>query len=147
MTTTPATTTTTPSHGATPFPAHGKVTAVKEGLVVFHPTGTNYELQLVTPRYDGPVNTPVDAVVRVTARKVYTVPSGGNFISPLFGPPRTIQGRVRALNDQSMVVQAGCPITVDFPNDNTAFELATGPITVGSLVNVVAQPGARFEKC
>jgi hypothetical protein len=87
----------------------------------------------------------VGGVIRVVARKVYTVPSGGNFINPIFGPPRTIQGRVRALDGGSMVVQAGMPVHVELPAEASAVELANGPIAVGSLVNVVALPGATFE--
>ena len=131
---------------STRVPARGKVVAAKDGAVVFVPTGTSYELHLLAPAYDGPLNALLDGIVRVTARKVYTVPSGGNFITPIFGPPRIIQGRVRALDRQAMVVQAGCPILVEFPPEDTAFEMSHGPITVGGLVNVVAQPGARFER-
>jgi len=74
-----------------------------------------------------------------------TAASGGNFITPIFGPPKTIQGRVRALNGRSMVVQAGTPVHVELPAEASAVEMANGPISVGSLVNVVAFPGATFE--
>ena len=126
-------------------PARGKVIAVRDGNVVFAPSGTNYELQLVAPGYTGPVNVVTEGVIRVTARKVLTVPSGGNFISPIFGQPRTIQGRVRALSAGAMVVQAGAAIVVDLPDSDRVYDLANGPITVGALVNVIALPGAAFE--
>lgn len=125
--------------------ARGQVKETRDHLVVFAPHGTNYELHLVSPNYSGPVGSQGQGVVRVTARKVWTVPSGGNFIAPIFGTPRTIQGRVRALDQRTLVVQAGTPVVVDLPDDPTAFDLANGPITVGSLVNVTALPGARFE--
>src|SRR4051812_6008625 len=92
------------------FVARGKVIAVNDGSVVFAPRDTNYELQLVTKgRYDGLVNVPVDARVRATVRKLLTVPSGGGFVSPIFGPPKTVQGRVRHAEDGAIVVQAGMP--------------------------------------
>ena len=125
--------------------AKGKVTGTKDGGVVFAPSGTNYELHLAAPKYAGPVGSLTRGVIRAVARKVWTVPSGGNFIAPIFGPPRTIQGRVRALDERSMVVQAGAPIVVDLPDEPNVFDLANGPITVGALVNVTAMPGARFE--
>ena len=125
--------------------ARGKITSTAGGVVKFAPSNTNYVLHLSAPQVAGPLNTLVEGVVRVTARKVYTVPSGGNFIAPIFGPPRTIQGRVRALNGSSIVVQAGMPIHVELPAEASAVELANGPIAVGSLVNVVALPGATFE--
>jgi hypothetical protein len=125
--------------------SYGKVTAVREGLVTFTPAGTNYELHLVCPRYSGPVNTPVHGLIRVKARKVYTVPSGGLFVTPIFGSPRIIQGRIRALDQKSMVLHAGGNIVVDFPDDDAGFDLVNGPLTVGALANVVAFPGTTFE--
>ena len=125
--------------------AKGRVTATKDGIVLFAPHGTNYELHLAAPNYRGPVGSLTQGVIRATARKVWTVPSGGNFIAPIFGSPRTIQGRVRALDERSLVVQAGTPIVVELSDDPNLIDLANGPITVGALVNVTAMPGARFE--
>ena len=139
MATMPTTTTTTA------MTARGKVTAVKDGLVKFVPYNTAYELHLAAPGYAGPMNTLVDGIIRASARKAYTVPSGGNFISPIYGTPRTIQGRVRAVEGNTVVIQAGAPIHVELPAEATAVELRRGPITAGALVNVVALPGATFE--
>ena len=130
----------------TDIPARGKVVAAREGGVVFAPSGTNYELDLLSPQYAGGLNVLTDGVVRVTARKILTVPSGGNFISPIFGTPRTIQGRVRTLDETSMVVQAGAPILIEYPSAESAFDLVNGPIAAGALVNAMILPGARFEK-
>jgi hypothetical protein len=125
--------------------ASGKITSQRDGVVVFCPTGTNYELHLKSAPYDGKLNVPVKAVIKTVARKIWTVPSGGNFIAPILGTPRTIQGRVRALDQTSMVVQAGTTIVVEFPSNDSAFDLANGGISVGSLVNVMTQPGARID--
>lgn len=125
--------------------ATGKVLRVLNGMVVFNPAGTNYELHLATPKYDGPLTRPVKCIIRVAARKVYTVPSGGNFITPLFGPPRMVQGRVKAADDRSLVVHAACPIHVTLPPDEDAIDLDEGPIAVGRMVNVVCEPGAKVE--
>jgi hypothetical protein len=143
-TTTGSTPTTQPAGPAAPLAA-GKVSAVRDGKVVFVPASTNYELELVCPGYAGPVNKPVKGVVRVRARKIWTVPSGGNFITPIFGPPKIIQGRVRALDRGMLVVQAGTPITVELPDDDIVYDLANGPITTGVMVNVTAFAGATFE--
>jgi hypothetical protein len=127
--------------------SRGKITSTAGGVLKFAPSNTNYVLHLSAPDGTGPLNTLIEGAIRVNARKVYTVPSGGNFIAPIFGPPKTIQGRVRALdvNGRSMVVQAGTPVHVELPAEASAVELANGPIAVGSLVNVVALPGATFE--
>src|SRR6266516_1054420 len=100
--------------------ARGVVTKTKDGLVVFAPHGTNYELHLVAPNYAGPVGSQTQGVIRATARKVWTVPSGGNFISPIFGPPRTIQGRVKWLDERTLVVQAGTPIVIGKSDESNA---------------------------
>jgi len=125
--------------------ASGKVIAVKDGLVIFNPAGTSYELQLACPKFEGTLNTPIKAMIYMVARKVYTVPSGGNFVSPIFGPPRMVQGLVRAGDERSLVVHAGCPFHVDLPIADSGIDLTNGPISVGRMVNVVCQPGARVE--
>lgn len=119
--------------------------SVKDGLVVFHPAGTNYELHLAVPSYAGPVNTPVRCYIRATARKVYTVPSGGNFITPILGTPRIVQGLVRWGDARLLVVHAGCPIHVAMPHKDTAIDLDDGDISVGRMVNVVCLPGVSAQ--
>ena len=141
--TTPHTGTT--STGRTGTNARGKITAVSAGVIQFGPSGTNYVLHLAAPDVNGPLGTLVEGVIRVQARKAYTVPSGGNFISPIYGSPRTIQGRVRSVEGNPVVVHAGLPVHVTLPGDASAVELGNGPIAVGSLINVVALPGATFE--
>jgi hypothetical protein len=132
----------------TDFIARGKVTAVRDNnVVVFQPSNTNYELHLAVSggAYDGPVGGLVEGRIRVPARKVLTVPSGGNFVEPIFGQPRTVQGRVRHVEERAIVVQAGTPIVVDLPQADNALDLTNGPIANGTMVNVMALPGATFE--
>lgn len=127
-------------------PARGKVLETRDGVVVFQPRGTNYELHLEAAQpYAGPVNKPTQGLVHVRARKIYTVPSGGNFIAPILGTPRTVQGRVLEVSATQLVVQAGGPVLVDLPSEPHAIDLGSGPIEEGAIVNVVALPGARFE--
>ena len=131
---------------ATDFPTAGKVIAVNDGVAVFRPRGTTYELQLKLASAAAPVlSVPVDAIIRVQARKVWTVPSGGNFLTPIFGPPRIIQGRVKYADEKQIVVHAGATVVVDLPTIDTAVDLPNGPITVGAMVNVTALPGATVE--
>ena len=129
------------------FATHGKIIAVDgDGGVVFAPRGTSYEMRLRTAtRYAGPTNTPGEAVIRVVARKVWTVPSGGNFISPIMGPPKIVQGRVRQADERQLVVHAGATFIVDLPADEHAVDLPNGPITLGAMVNVTALLGATLE--
>jgi hypothetical protein len=133
----------------TDFHAHGKVIAVRDGTIIFNPSNTNYEIQLMTSggAFTGTLNAPVRAILRVEARKVWTVPSGGNFIAPIFGPPKTIQGRVRFANDTQLVVSAAAsaPFLVNLPADDAGIDMSNGPIALNTMVNVVALPGATFE--
>ena len=129
----------------TSFPAVGKVIRVENNAVIFTPAGTSYELYLNAPPYTGPLNVPVKCIIRARARKVYTVPSGGNFISPIFGPPRIVQGRVRSGDDASLLVHAAAPIHVELPAVESAIDLDEGPIRIGKMVNIVCEPGARAE--
>lgn len=132
---------------STDFPARGKIIEVRDAIVVFQPSNTNYQLHLeftgdakpqVSPQ-------PIECFIRVDARKVYTVPSGGNFIQPIFGPPRIIQGRVKYADQQTIVVHAGTPIICALPAADSAIDLAEGKIRVGHMANVVGLPGARIE--
>src|SRR5690348_13729162 len=128
------------------FPARGRLTEKRERGVVFKPTGTTYEMFLETSApYDGPLNQLVEALLRAAARKVYTVPSGGNFVAPIFGPPRTIQGRVKLIDGNQLVVHAGTTFVIELPARDSAIDLNNGGVAVGALVNVMALPGVTFE--
>lgn len=149
--TTPGTAATTdPMSPNVAVPGWGKVVETRAGGVVFQPRGTNYELHLDAEDYAGPINKPVEGVIRVRARKAYTVPSGGNFVAPIIGTPRIVQGRVLDLSlpeggPRLMVVKAGAIVLVELPEDSHAIDLSNGPIEQGGLVNVVVLPGASFS--
>jgi len=129
--------------------ARGIISEVRDSIVVFQPSGTTYRLHLSVAdnpgRWPAASERPVQGIIRVQARKLWTVPSGGNFIVPIFGPPRTIQGRVQAVEQGTIVVHAGTRFVIEMPKEDSAIDLTHGPIQVGSIVNVAALPGARFE--
>lgn len=129
------------------FPAHGSVKEIAGDKLVFNPLDTNYELRLkpAGPTPPADPSLPVAGLIQVTARKLWTVPSGGNFIAPIFGEPRTIQGRVKWLDETTLVLQAGTTVIVKLPASQAAIDLANGGIEIGALVNVTALPGATFE--
>jgi hypothetical protein len=130
------------------FVARGKILRIVEGnVVVFNPTGTSYELHLVNqgPEAVAPTANSVGCYIRASGRKIWTVPSGGNFVVPIFGPPRIVQGRVRYLDENVMIVHAATPIHVSLPTDHDAYDLINGPVTLGALVNATLMPGATFE--
>lgn len=126
-------------------PTKGKIVRVEGTTVVFKPAESTYELHLLA---DGAVeasDAPVELVLSGEARKAYTVPSGGLFVSPIMGPTRILQGRVKAADEESITLQCGVLINVKLSSEPGALELARGPIAVGSLVNVILQPGLRCQ--
>ncbi|MEM6855553.1 MAG: hypothetical protein AAF593_14195 [Planctomycetota bacterium] len=126
----------------------GKVVVLDDGDgptgMAFRPSGTNYELHLAADGYDGPVGKLMRGMVRVRGRKVYNVPSGGNFIAPIVGEPRIVQGRVLAGDDRTLVVHAGCTVIVDLPRTPDAIDLHGRAVEPGLMINVVCMPGARL---
>jgi hypothetical protein len=131
---------------STDFPARGKVIRVEDSNVVFSPINTNYEIKLTTSgRYDGPVNTLIDGYVKAAGRKLLTVPSGGNFVTPIFGPTRIVQGRIKFMDQTTIVVQAGLPVIITLPAADSAYDLTSGLLAVGVMVNATILPGASFQ--
>jgi hypothetical protein len=131
----------------TDFVARGKILRVEGNVVVFNPMGTAYELHLVNqgPEVVAPTPNSICCYIRATGRKIWTVPSGGNFVVPIFGPPKILQGRVRYLDENLMIVHAATPIHVSLPVDDGAYDLINGPVALGALVNATLLPGATFE--
>src|SRR5438874_1818596 len=62
----------------TDFPARGKIIEVRDSIVIFQPSTTNYQLHLEFTGDTKPQVSaqPIECFIRVEARKVYTVPSG-----------------------------------------------------------------------
>ena len=115
--------------------------------MVFQPSATTYQLHLEFTGDGKPEVSaqPIECFIHVNGAKVYTVPSGGNFIQPIFGPPRIVQGRVKFADQNTLVVHAGTPIIVRLPEADSAIDLSEGKIQVGHMANVVALPGATFQ--
>jgi hypothetical protein len=122
--------------------AKGKVIRVEGDMIVFKPGTTTYEMHLLCPGYAGPVGEPVELVIEAVARKAYTVPSGGLFVSPIMGTPKVLQGRVKDLTDDQITLDCGVLINITLATIPGSIELARGPIGAGSLVNVILMAGA-----
>jgi len=128
------------------FPARGKVLRTTDAGVIFAPSGTTYQLHLnTTAPYAGPLDKPVRAILRARARKVYTIPTGGNFITPIVGPPRIVQGWVLYVDDRQLVVDGGAKFLIELPFEDSAIDLDEGALVVNNRVNVTLFPGATFE--
>ncbi len=86
-------------------------TATKPGYIRFGIPNTNYELHL---RPEGQIAARVGGrlvgVVKAQSRRIDVVQTGGEYIEPVYGRPRRVQGTVRAVNGGAVVVDAGLPI-------------------------------------
>jgi hypothetical protein len=126
--------------------AKGMLVSADAGTILWRPLDTSYEHQL---EFAGDLSSQIGRHVRgrvkVRGRKVYSVSSGGNFVQPILGTPRIIQGRVLALEGNVLFVKAGAVFAVELPTGKDTIDLASGGVSINSMVNVVAWPGAAFE--
>lgn len=129
----------------TQFSVQGTVKSVEGQRVVFNPANTTYELYLTLIGAAPASGSTVRASIRLKARKVWTVMSGGNFVTPIIGEPRVIQGRVCQADNQLALVHAGLPLSVELPQEATCYDLVNGAFGAGALVNITIYPGATFE--
>lgn len=115
----------------------------RNGLVVLAVPGTDYRLHLVPTRPipAALVGKRVEGRIDAAARKINVTEKGGNFIDPVYGRPRNIQGRVveRGLDNQTLVVHAAVPLFVRVRHPQSPADFAAGQI-----VNFAVEPGATF---
>ncbi len=83
-------------------------TATRPEYVVFLVPNTNYELHLMP---SGPVATQpgkrLIGTIHVQARRIDVTQTGGQYIEPVIGRPRRMQGTIIAVRDGVLVVDAG----------------------------------------
>jgi len=124
--------------------AKGVVKSAANGKLVLKLSSTQYELHLDSD-FLADRGSQIKGRVCVQARKVWTIRAGGSFTSPLIGTPRVVQGRIKSVDGNRLIVQAGFPIAVELPRDAAGFDLKNGPLQAGVMVNITALPGAKFE--
>lgn len=126
--------------------AKGTLVSVEPGKIIWRPLDTSYEHHLeFSGHLSAEVGRHLSGRIRVRARKVYAVSSGGNFVQPILGTPRIIQGRILALEGNTLFVKAGAVFAIELPTEKDTIDLGAGSLAVSAMVNVVAWPGAAFE--
>jgi hypothetical protein len=110
-------------------------------LAVHH---TEYKLHLsLTPAQNisASVGSPIKGTIHARALRMHAAHGGGRFIEPVWGAPRIVAGRVRAVDEpqRRVLVDSGVPIWVEAPKDQDL-----GGIREGALVNFYVESGARF---
>lgn len=110
--------------------------------IVLGVPGTDYRLHLVVDR---PIVAAVGSYlcgrIEVSARRIDVTRVGGQFIDPVYGRPRIIQGRVveTGLEHPMMVVKAVVPLHVKVRPPQKP-----GDFEAGTMVNFSVDPGAVF---
>jgi hypothetical protein len=109
--------------------------------IVMGVPNTSYQLHLVPT---APINTPVGkrliGTIRLEARRVDAVGTGGQFVEPVFGRPRRVQGTVIAHVGGALVVDAGVPIHAKLTDARQKPE----DFPIGQMVGFDAVAGATF---
>ncbi len=119
-------------------PTEGKPALVKLCL-----PNTNYELHLVPQgRVRAEEGKRLIGIVRAKARRLDIVHTGGRFVEPVYGRPRRVQGRVIAIQDGSVVVDAGLPVHCAPTDPRQKAE----QFEVGQLVSFDVLDGATIEQ-
>jgi hypothetical protein len=118
-------------------------TATKLGFLKITIPNTSYELHLY------PVNPPKAQVgkriigeIRLRARRIDVVETGGQYIEPVYGRPRRVQGTVIAVTNDAIVVDAGVPVHVTL----TDARQKPADFQVDQFVSFDAMEGAVFEE-
>jgi hypothetical protein len=84
----------------------------------------------------------IAGIIEGRALCVFVARAGGAFVEPLWGPPRIIQGRIRAVDvaGNRLLVVAAAPIWVQVGD---ADQRASG-FAEGQMVNFYVQSGMTF---
>ena len=108
------------------------VESVANGLVTLRVPGTNYQNSFaIQDGADMTCLTPqarVRGTIHAPAWKVDSVELGGNYVEPLYGRPRRMQGTILAVNTATneLTVQVGYEATVKLPEQYSAADYKVG---------------------
>jgi hypothetical protein len=116
-------------------------TVAKPACIKFAVPNTSYEMYLIP---QGAVTSEIGkrlvGVISAKARRIDVVDTGGQFLEPVFGRPRRVQGTVLRSENGAVVVDAGVPIHLT-PTDARQ---AADQFTPGQLVSCDVMDGAAF---
>jgi len=122
--------------------AEFKLLDLDAGVGTFAVPGTGYRISLVVPEdFDAPTGRRIRGRVRGHALRMHRTSAGGNFIEPLEGRPRIVQGTVLAIDPATdeVILDLVVPFRIAMAEGQSAKEFATG-----EMVNFYMHPGASF---
>jgi hypothetical protein len=130
-----------PTSKIDPAIARGNLISADAAQVVLSFPNTNYQLHLVPAT---PINLErgkrILGTIALQAKRIDTVGTGGEFIEPVYGRPRRVQGTVIRVQNSSIVIDAGVPIHATLTDPRQAVD----QFQPGQLVSFDALPGATF---
>lgn len=118
-------------------------TATKPAFLVLDVPNTSYQLHLLP---QGTISVSpgkrLVGVIRVQARRVDVVKSGGRYVEPVAGRPRRVQGTVIAtdMSSNTITVNAGVPIVLKLTDDRQRAD----QFTESDFVSCDVLDGATF---
>lgn len=116
-------------------------TATRPGYVVFLVPNTRYELHLrPTSEINAPQGRRLLGVIRAAARRIDAVGTGGQYVEPVVGRPRRVQGTVVRTEGGALVVDAGVPVHLSL----TDARQRPDQFEVGQMVSCDVLDGATF---
>ncbi len=110
--------------------------------IVMRVPGTDYRLRLsVYKPVESPIGKRLVGTIRAAARRIDLVGSGGEFVEPVYGEPRRIQGSVLASDatDQTITIKTCVPITVKVGPGQRSEQFP-----IGAMVSFDALSGTSF---
>lgn len=124
-------------------------TATKPAFLSFGVAGTSYQIHLLYADSSnatlqaklGTISKRLIGTIHAQAKRIDIVQTGGQYVEPVMGRPRRVQGSVVAIKGNEVVVDAGVPIhcTPTDPRQNAA------QFQVGQFVSFDVMDGARFD--
>ena len=104
--------------------------------------GTDYQLQLdIDSPIDTPVGKHVSGEVHTTALRMHQSDTGGQFIEPVYGRPRIVQGLVQALDpaNHRVLFQMMVPVWVTLKESQSIDDFKPG-----AMWNSYVESGTKF---
>jgi hypothetical protein len=124
-------------------------TATKPAFLAFGVPGTSYAIHLQYPDAALPslqsklatISKRLLGTIHAQAKRIDVVQTGGQYVEPVMGRPRRVQGTVVAIKGNEVVVDAGVPIHCT-PTDSRQ---NASQFQVGQFVSFDVMDGARFD--
>ncbi len=123
-------------------------TATKPAMVVLTVPNTDYRIHLMPAgddlsAFEARLGQKVIGIIRVDAKRIDRVGAGGRYVEPVLGRPRRVQGMVRAVTEDAVVVGSGNGLSLHLRP--TAPGQSAGQFTTDDFVTCGVTDTATFE--